>query len=129
MKCRRRVRNDRVIVAVNESALLQLGCSNRKVLIGKPVSNFFQFDFETLEQRARTEPATIWPVRDVGLGRRFFALVRAPLNQAARVLAIDPVAHRLARAVQFGAEPVDTADPKSHVRELTDGEGAAASLA
>ncbi len=78
-----------IIVAVNESALLQLGCSNRKVLIGKPVSNFFQFDFETLEQRARSEPATIWPVRDVGLGRRFFALVRAPLNQAARVLAIS----------------------------------------
>ncbi len=78
-----------VIVAVNESALLQLGCPNRKVLIGKPVSDFFQFDFETLEQRARSEPATIWPVRDVGLGRRFFALVRAPLNQAARVLAIN----------------------------------------
>ena len=72
------------IVAVNESALLQLGCSNRKVLIGKPVSSFFQFDFDTLEHRARSEPSTIWPVRDVGLGRRFFAIVRAPVNQGAR---------------------------------------------
>jgi transcriptional regulator of acetoin/glycerol metabolism len=88
-----------VIVAVNESALLQLGCSNRKVLIGKPVSNFFQFDFETLEQRGRSEPSTIWPVRDVGLGRRFFALVRAPLNQGTRASALpSAVAAAQARA-------------------------------
>ncbi len=72
------------IVAVNESALLQLGVQNRKLLIGKPLSEFFQFDFETLEQRARSEPSTIWPVRDVGLGRRFFAIVRAPTNLPAR---------------------------------------------
>ena len=86
-----------MIVAVNESALLQLGCSNRKVLIGKPVSNFFQFDFETLEQRARSEPSTIWPVRDVGLGRRFFALVRAPSNQSTRLPAVNAISIAQAR--------------------------------
>ena len=68
------------IVAVNESALLQLGCPNRKQLVGRPVSEFFQFDFATLEQRARSEPGAIWPVRDVALGRRFFAVVRAPIS-------------------------------------------------
>jgi transcriptional regulator of acetoin/glycerol metabolism len=70
-----------IVRAVNESALLQLGCASRKQLVGKAVSDFFQFDFATLEQRARSEPGAIWPIRDFGLGRRFFAIVRAPMLQ------------------------------------------------
>lgn len=70
-----------LVLATNESALLQLGCPNRKQLVGKPISDLFQFDFATLEQRARREPGAIWPVRDVALGRRFFAIVRAPMVQ------------------------------------------------
>jgi len=74
------------ILAVNESALLQLGCSTRKALIGEPIETFFQFDFATLERRAQFEPSTIWPVRDLAHGRRFFAIARAPLRPAARTL-------------------------------------------
>src|SRR5450432_3490387 len=36
------------ILAVNESALLQLGCSTRKSLVGESIEKFFQFDFATL---------------------------------------------------------------------------------
>jgi sigma-54 dependent transcriptional regulator, acetoin dehydrogenase operon transcriptional activator AcoR len=74
------------ILAVNESALLQLGCPARKALIGEPIEKFFQFDFATLERRAQFEPSTIWPVRDLAHGRRFFAIARAPLRPAARTL-------------------------------------------
>jgi transcriptional regulator of acetoin/glycerol metabolism len=74
------------ILAVNESALLQLGCSTRKALIGESIEKFFQFDFATLERRAQFEPSTIWPVRDLAHGRRFFAIARAPLRPAARTL-------------------------------------------
>ncbi len=74
------------IMAVNESALLQLGCSTRKALIGEPIEKFFQFDFATLERRAQFEPSTIWPVRDLAHGRRFFAIARAPLRPASRTL-------------------------------------------
>ena len=74
------------ILAVNESALLQLGCSTRKALVGESIEKFFQFDFATLEQRAQFEPSTIWPVRDLAHGRRFFAIARAPLRPAARTL-------------------------------------------
>ena len=74
------------ILAVNESALLQLGCSTRKSLVGEPIERFFQFDFATLERRAQFEPSTIWPVRDLAHGRRFFAIARAPLRPAARTL-------------------------------------------
>ena len=74
------------ILAVNESALVQLGCSTRKALVGEPIEKFFQFDFETLERRAQFEPSTIWPVRDLAHGRRFFAIARAPLRPAGRTL-------------------------------------------
>ncbi len=74
------------IMAVNESALLQLGCSTRKALVGEPIEKFFQFDFATLERRAQFEPSTIWPVRDLAHGRRFFAIARAPLRPASRTL-------------------------------------------
>ncbi len=74
------------ILAVNESALLQLGCSTRNSLVGEPIERFFQFDFATLERRARFEPSTIWPVRDLAHGRRFFAIARAPLRPASRTL-------------------------------------------
>jgi sigma-54 dependent transcriptional regulator, acetoin dehydrogenase operon transcriptional activator AcoR len=72
------------ILAVNESALVQLGCSNRRSLVGESVGRFFQFNFAALEQRARFEPSAIWPVRDVAHGRRFFAIARAPLLASAR---------------------------------------------
>jgi transcriptional regulator of acetoin/glycerol metabolism len=74
------------ILAVNESALLQLGCPARKALVGEPIEKMFQFDFATLERRAQFEPSTIWPVRDLAHGRRFFAIARAPLRPAARTL-------------------------------------------
>ena len=74
------------IRAVNESALLQLGCSTRKALVGEPIERFFQFDFATLERRAQFEPSTIWPVRDLAHGRRFFAIARGPLRPATRTL-------------------------------------------
>ena len=72
------------VLAVNESALLQLGVSNRKSLVGESIEKVFQFDFGTLERRAQFESSTIWPVRDLTHGRRFFALARGPLQGAAR---------------------------------------------
>jgi sigma-54 dependent transcriptional regulator, acetoin dehydrogenase operon transcriptional activator AcoR len=72
------------ILAVNESALVQLGCSSRPSLVGEPIGKYFQFNFGALEQRARFEPSAIWPVRDVAHGRRFFAIAREPARAAER---------------------------------------------
>ena len=77
------------IQAVNESALLQLGCSTRKSLVGESIEKFFQFDFGTLERRAQFEPSTIWPVRDLAHGRRFFALARGPLQVSSRAFTLS----------------------------------------
>ncbi len=72
------VSGEGTILAVNESALTQLGHPDRKALVGSPIEEVFQFQFATLDQRATTAPQAIWPIRDVHHGRRFFALVRAP---------------------------------------------------
>src|SRR5271156_154116 len=100
------------ILAVNESALLQRGCSTRKSLVGEPIERFFQFDFATLERRAQFEPSTIWPVRDLAHGRRFFAIARAPLRPAARTLEL--VAPNLTGAT---AEVVQQGRAQHHVGE------------
>jgi threonine dehydrogenase-like Zn-dependent dehydrogenase len=52
------------------------------------------------------------------------AVQSAFLQGAARVLIVEPVEHRREAAVAVGAEPVDVADPKAHIRHLTGGEGA-----
>src|SRR5450432_3211082 len=86
------------ILAVNESALLQLGCPTRKSLVGQSIERFFQFDFATLERRAQFEPSTIWPVRDLAHGRRFFAIAQSPLRPAARTLELAAPAPSAATA-------------------------------
>ena len=79
------------ILAINESAMVQLGCSSRKSLVGQSIEKYFQFSFGTLEQRAKFEPTAIWPVRDLAHGRRFFAIVRAPLRPPRRFALPDAV--------------------------------------
>src|SRR5277367_4308837 len=90
--------NEGKILAVNESALVQLGCSTRRSLVGEPIGKYFQFDFGALEQRARFEPSAIWPVRDVAHGRRFFAIAREPARAQVSVpelgAAAEPVRER-----------------------------------
>jgi transcriptional regulator of acetoin/glycerol metabolism len=102
------------ILAVNESALVQLGCSTRNTLVGESIERFFQFDFATLERRAQFEPSTIWPVRDLAHGRRFFAIARAPLRPATRTLnlaAPDPL-EASARGPQAAAQHHVGEDPQ-----------------
>ncbi|MGA2188441.1 MAG: sigma-54-dependent Fis family transcriptional regulator [Steroidobacteraceae bacterium] len=82
------------ILAVNESALVQLGCPSRNSLVGQSIDNFFQFNFDSFEQRARFEASTIWPVRDLAHGRRFFAIARGPVRRDARSVKCAP-ANRL----------------------------------
>ena len=101
------------ILAVNESAMLQLGNSHRSAFVGQPVSHFFKFDFDTLEHRASHEPSTIWPVRDLAHGRRFFALVRAPLRAVMRAHALPAQDRQTESVAQVGK----LSESKSHVSE------------
>ncbi len=71
------VSDEGIVLAANESAIAQLGHPDRSRLVGQPIESVFQFAFSTLQRRAATDPRTIWPIREVEHGRRFFALVRA----------------------------------------------------
>ncbi len=66
------------ILAVNDAAIVQLGMSTREQLVGRDIDTVLPLDFAALEQRAANEPATLWPMRDIAYGRRFFANARAP---------------------------------------------------
>jgi threonine dehydrogenase-like Zn-dependent dehydrogenase len=73
-------------------------------------------------RRARIAPGDTVTV--VGLGPVGLLAVQSAFAMgAARVLAVDPVAHRRERAVSMGAEPVEADDPKTRIRELTCGLG------
>src|SRR5260370_12082634 len=76
------------ILAVNESALLQLGCSTRKAFVGQPIDTFFQFDFATLERRPQIQPRTICPAPDLAHRRPLPALSPAPPPPRAPTLAV-----------------------------------------
>jgi alcohol dehydrogenase len=76
-------------------------------------------------RRARVAPGDTVAVIGAGpVGQ--LAIQAAFLQGAARVLVVEPVEHRREAAAALGAEPIDTADAKSHIRELTGGEGAEA---
>ena len=94
------------ILAVNESALVQLGCSTRRSLVGEPIGKYFQFNFGALEQRAKFEPSAIWPVRDVAHGRRFFAIAREPARAADHAQVSLPNAHGQAAEAPIEREHV-----------------------
>ncbi|HZZ45723.1 MAG TPA: alcohol dehydrogenase catalytic domain-containing protein [Pseudonocardia sp.] len=73
-------------------------------------------------RRARIGPGDVVAV--IGLGPVGQLAVQAALLMgAARVLAVDPVGYRRAWAAEHGAEPVGVEDPKSAIRELTEGQG------
>jgi transcriptional regulator of acetoin/glycerol metabolism len=95
------VAGDGTILAVNESAMAQLGHPDRSRLVGRPIESVFQFAFSTLQQRAANDPRTIWPIREVEHGRRFFALVRSREQAGARAADGAP---RGATLVSLGQE-------------------------
>lgn len=74
-------------------------------------------------RRARIAPGETVAV--IGLGPVGLLAVQTAFTMgAARVLAVDPVAHRRERVMALGAEPVETDDPKARIREMTGGVGA-----
>jgi len=96
------------ILAVNESAIVQLGMEGRHQLVGRPLNEVLPLDFAALEQRGASEPATLWPIRDIAYGRRFFAMVRAPHG---RRNVSRPAAH----AATSAPVVVPAAGPHQHV--------------
>lgn len=75
------------ILAVNQSALNQLNCNDRKPLMLHTVSDIFETRLETLLARSSRQPSAVWPVRD-RQGRGYFAMLVGPEHQL--TIAADP---------------------------------------
>jgi transcriptional regulator of acetoin/glycerol metabolism len=109
------VGGDGKVLAVNESALTQLGHPDRKGLIGASIDDVFQLQFAALDQRSTSAPQSIWPIRDVQHGRRFFALVRAPQSHGSATprVAIEPPRSIVSSMpIEIGARRHVGADPR-----------------
>ena len=66
------------ILAVNPSAVAQLEREHCADLEGRSVADVLDLSLETLLQRGAQHTDTVWPVRELARGRRFFAQLRGP---------------------------------------------------
>ncbi len=86
------------VVAANQSALDQLGLSERGGLIGLPIEHVFQMEFSTLEKHAAEDASVFLSVRDAVRNLRFFMTVRGPKPQgranASAPVTIDASEHK-----------------------------------
>jgi sigma-54 dependent transcriptional regulator, acetoin dehydrogenase operon transcriptional activator AcoR len=65
--------DDGKVIAVDETAARLLGAANRGDLIGKRIDEIFDVRADQVVDPARRSQPALWPVRDVQLGRRYFA--------------------------------------------------------
>ena len=92
--------SDATIVAADETAMQLLRAENRAALIGRPIGEVFDVDAAELVEPLRRNDAELRPVRDVALGRRFYAsLDRGAMHTH---VPIRPAA-KSARVLQVGA--------------------------
>lgn len=78
------VDDDGRVAGVNESAVTQLGVASRSELIGQSVNALFDLP-ESLFSRGggRSDPS-VWPVRELHGGKRYFATLRGPITASRR---------------------------------------------
>ena len=78
------------ILAANPSAVAQLHRESRTELVGRNVAEILDLSAATLGERAERQSATVWPVRELARGRRFFAQLRGPTPALARAASRAP---------------------------------------
>ncbi|HET9475087.1 MAG TPA: sigma-54-dependent Fis family transcriptional regulator [Steroidobacteraceae bacterium] len=109
---------DATIMAADETAMQLLNAENRSALIGRPIDSVFDVNAAELIEPGRRDLGDLRPVRDVALGRRFFASldrgamhthvsIRPPKSE--RVMQVDPPA---GRRVSLTLEELAGEDPQ-----------------
>lgn len=81
------------ILAANQAALNQLGCTAVQQLTSDGIGEIFDIRLDNLMGRARHQPTTVWPVYD-RRGKRSFAMLRCPESHVVAgtsLNALDPI--------------------------------------
>jgi transcriptional regulator of acetoin/glycerol metabolism len=96
---------DATIVAADETAMQLLHAENRNSLIGRSIDSVFDVNAAEMIEPARRDHGELRPVRDVALGRRFFAsldrgAMHTPVSirpaKAAQVMQVEAAGNRRA---------------------------------
>jgi transcriptional regulator of acetoin/glycerol metabolism len=80
------LRDDGTVQAVDETGTRLLGATERRDIVGRPLTEIFDAKLDELFSAATVSRQAIWPVRDLRRGRRFFVSisdgrVRPPLPE------------------------------------------------
>lgn len=76
--------HDGNVIAADEMAVRLLAARGRHELVGRPFNEIFDARIEDLLAPTPLARQALWPVRDAGLGRRFFASLHGVTAPAAR---------------------------------------------
>ncbi|HKJ95327.1 MAG TPA: sigma-54-dependent Fis family transcriptional regulator [Gammaproteobacteria bacterium] len=70
---------DGTVNAANPSAVTQLGMGSRADLVGRPVDEILELPCNLIRDRESRPDHSVWPVRDLKHGKRYFATLRGPV--------------------------------------------------
>jgi transcriptional regulator of acetoin/glycerol metabolism len=94
---------DGTVIGADRAAEKLLGADDRYQLVGRPVSDIFDGDAEDFLAQALLKCATLWPVRDLRRGQRFYASVHSGSTMGATAgVAVTPARPTV---VQVAASP------------------------
>lgn len=66
------------LIAVNHSALFQLGCTSHYDIVGKPIHEIFNVSLDAIIERSSRGWVTPIPLNEAKHGNRFFAVLQQP---------------------------------------------------
>jgi sigma-54 dependent transcriptional regulator, acetoin dehydrogenase operon transcriptional activator AcoR len=66
------------LIAVNHSALFQLGCTSHSEIVGKPIHEIFNVSLDAIVERSSRGWVTPIPLNEAKHGNRFFAVLQQP---------------------------------------------------
>jgi transcriptional regulator of acetoin/glycerol metabolism len=93
---------DTTVLAIDEIAARLLGVANRNELIGRRIDEIFDVRADELIDPVRGSRPLLWPVRDVRLGRKFFASVVLGTARAQHPVVRTGAADDSRQVMQFG---------------------------
>jgi transcriptional regulator of acetoin/glycerol metabolism len=78
------VDDDGCVAGVNQSAVTQLGVESRAELIGQSVNALFDLPESLFSQGGGRSDPSVWPMRELHGGKRYFATLRGPTTASRR---------------------------------------------
>ena len=96
---------DGTVIGADRAAEKLLGADDRYQLVGRPLADIFDAEAEDFLAQALGSCATLWPVREVRRGQRFFASVHSASQARAASSAVTSASPARPTVVQVASSP------------------------